>query len=133
MTSFSHGPISQLHTTSPRLYAFVVSGHIDDDASEALAKYMNGVFDKHSEKVDMLLDLSGFSGSDWDSILDVDVIASRLRALTNVDKYAVVGAPDSAARMIALMDKIIPVKARAFDKTEMEAAWAWLGEKRPST
>lgn len=130
MTDFSHEPISQMQTSSPNLYAFVVSGHIDDDASEALAKYMNDVFDRHEEKVDMLFDLSGFSGSDWDSFLDADVIASRFRALTNVDKYAVVGAPERAAKMIGLMDKIIPVQARAFSKDEMDAAWSWLGEAR---
>ena len=132
MTTFSHGPITQLQTTSPRLYAFAVTGHIDDDASDALAKYMNDAFDRHEEKVDMLLDLSAFSGSDWDSFLDMDVITSRFRALTNVDKYAVVGAPDRAATMIGLMDKIIPVQARAFDKDDMAAAWDWLGEPRPT-
>ncbi len=131
MTAFSSGPITQMQTHSPKLYAFAVTGHIDDDASEDLAKFMNDVFDRHEEKIDMLLDLSAFSGSDWDSFLDGDVIASRFRALTNVDKYAVIGAPDRAAKMINLLDKVIPVQAKAFGADEVEAAWTWVGEARP--
>jgi len=99
MTKFAHGPIAEIPTDSDTVHAFRINGHIDDDASEALAKHMNGVFDRF-EKVDMLLDLTGFSGSDWDSMLDGDVIISRLRALRHVSKYAVIGAPENASRMI---------------------------------
>lgn len=130
MSAFSHGPVRQIETNNPDVYAFRVDGHIDDDTSEAMAEFMNDVFDSQ-DKVNMLLDLSNFSGSDWDSILDGDVIASRFRALTHVKKYAVVGAPDKAATMISFMDKIIPVDARAFDANETEKAWSFVGA-RPS-
>jgi len=126
MDLFSHGPIRQIPTTSPTVYAFSFNGHIDDDDAEALAEYMNAVFDRH-DKVSMLMDLSGFTGSDWDAMLDGDVIASRFRALSHVDRYAVVGAPERAATMIGLMDKIIPVQAKAFDTAEMSAAWTFVG------
>lgn len=130
MTPFSFGPVTQIPTTNPSLYAFRITGHMDDDASEEMAKFMNDAFDKHSEKVDMLLDLSGFTGSDWDSMLDGDVLKNRFRALSEVNRYAVIGAPDRAAKMIGLMDKIIPVDARAFDASEADAAWAFVGEAR---
>ena len=126
MTQFSYGPITQIACEAPHVYAFRVSGHIDDDASEALAQFMNAVFDK-TEKVNMLLDLSNFTGSDWDSILDGDVITSRFRALSHVSRYAVVGAPEKAAKMIGYMDKIIPVDARAFDTSQMPQAWEFVG------
>ena len=128
MTQFSYGPITQIPCEAPNVYAFRVTGHIDDDASEALAKFMNAVFD-NTDKVNMLLDLSNFTGSDWDSILDGDVIASRFRALSHVSRYAVVGAPDKAAKMIEYMDKIIPVDARAFNASEMAQAWEFVGTR----
>ena len=131
MQNFAHGPITQIPTDNPRVYAFRIVGHMDDDDSEALSRYMNTVFDE-TDKVDMLLDLSGLTGSDWDSMLDGDVIQSRFRSLSHVGKYAVVGAPDRAASMIRIMDKIIPVNARAFDKAEEDAAWAFV-EARPET
>ncbi|WP_298860212.1 STAS/SEC14 domain-containing protein [uncultured Sulfitobacter sp.] len=128
MTNFSYGPINEIKTDSETVHAFRVTGHIDDDASEALAKYMNAVFDR-SEKVNMLLDLTGFTGSDWDSMLDGDVITSRFRALSHVSRYAVIGAPEKASKMINLMDKIIPVEAKAFEATQHEQAWEFVGAR----
>lgn len=125
MTMFRYGAISEIPTDRPTVQAFRIDGHIDDDASEALAKHMNGVFDRH-DQVNMLLDFTGFSGSGWDSLFDDDVVKSRFRALSKVSRYAVIGAPDRAARMIGIMDKIIPVDARAFDADEAEAAWAFV-------
>lgn len=101
---------------------------MDDDDAEALAKFMNAAFDRHEEKVDMLLDLSGFTGSDWDSLLDGDVLKSRFRALSEVRRYAVVGAPERAQKMISFMDQFISVEARAFDKADEESAWRFVGE-----
>ncbi len=126
MQNFSFGPISQIPTTFDNVYAFKLSGHLDDDAAEALAKYMNDAFDHH-DKLNMLMDLTDFSGSDWDSMLDGDVIRSRLRSLTKVEKYAVVGASDRAEKMIGIMDKIIPVDAKAFEPKEMQSAWHFVG------
>lgn len=127
MTPFSHGPITQIETDKPNVYAFRVTGHIDDDASEAMAEFMTDAFDRHEEKIDMLLDLTAFTGSDWDSMLDGDVIASRFRALSEVRRYAVIGAPDRAAKMITFMDKIIPVEAKAFDTADSRQAWDFVG------
>ena len=130
MTLFEQGAVSQIATDHPNLYAFRINGHLDDDASEALAKYMNDAFDTHAGKVNMLLDLSGLTSSEWDSILDAEVLKSRFRSLKEVDKYAVVGAPDRAKGMINFLDKVIPVQAKAFDESERQAAWEFVGEPR---
>ena len=126
MTLFSNGPITEIETTAAHVHAFRITGHIDDDASDALAEHMNGVFDQQDE-VNMLLDLTGFTGSDWDSMLDGDVLKSRFRALSHVKKYAVVGAPERAAKMIGFMNKFIPVEAKAFDAGDIAQAWAFIG------
>lgn len=126
MTHFTSGPITEIPTDAPTVHAFRVTGRIDDDASEDLAKHMNAVFDRF-DKVNMLLDLTGFTGSDWDSMLDGDVIVSRFRALSHVERYVVIGAPERAADMIALMNKVLPVEAKAFDADEAAQAWAFVG------
>lgn len=128
MTGFSHGPVQQIDTTASDVYAFSFTGHLDDDSEDALAKFMNDVFD-HTEKVKVLLDLSKFTGSDWDALLDKDVIESRFRSLKHVSRYAVIGAPERAAKMIGFMDKIIPVEAKAFSTDEAGAAWDFVGAK----
>lgn len=126
MTNFQHGSIAQIPTTSDTVFAFRITGHIEDDDSEALAKFMNDVFDKH-DGVNMLMDLTGFTGSDWDSMLDLDVIKSRFRALSEVKRYAVIGAPENAAKMIGYMDKVISVEAKAFSAADSNDAWAFVG------
>ncbi|WP_298845279.1 STAS/SEC14 domain-containing protein [uncultured Roseobacter sp.] len=125
MIRFSHGAVAQIPTTSETVYAFRIDGHLDADAAEAMAEYMNDAFDRH-DSVNMLLDLSGFTGSDWDSMLDDDVLESRFRALSSVGRYAVVGAPDRASRMIGFMNRFIPVEARTFDADDISSAWAFV-------
>ncbi len=130
MSLFNSGPIQQIETTSPSLYAFRIDGYIDDNASEALAEFMNAAFDRHEEKVDMLLDLTNFTGSDWDSMFDGDVIKSRFRSLSEVNRYAVIGAPTRAQKMIEFFDRFISVEAKAFSAAEAGDAWAFVGETR---
>ncbi len=118
--------VKQIPTTSETVFAFDVQGHVSDDEAEALAEYMNEVFDQH-DKVNMLMRLDGFTGSDKTALFDGDVIESRWRSLFNVEKYAVVGAPDGAEKMIGFMDKLIPVDARTFKSHEEHAAWQFVG------
>jgi len=127
MNGFSHPAIQQIPTTADTVYAFRITGRVDDDASETLAQYMNDVFDAAPGKVNMLLELPALTGSDWDNLLDKEVITSRFRSLSHVERYAAVGAPDRAAQMIGWMDKIIPVEARAFDASAIEDAWRFVG------
>lgn len=118
--------VREIPTDRETVYAFEVSGHVSDDDAEELAKYMNDAFDRQ-EKVSMLMKLDGYEGSDKDAIFDGDVLESRWRSLFNVAKYAVVGAPEGAEKMIGFMDKLIPVDARTFKSDEESAAWAFVG------
>ncbi|WP_306115548.1 MULTISPECIES: STAS/SEC14 domain-containing protein [unclassified Roseovarius] len=126
MPNFHSGTVTEIATEAPDVYAFRFSGHLDDDTAEELAEYMNHAFDRH-EKVNMLMDLTDFSGSDWDAILDYDVVRSRLRSLSHVNRYAVIGAQERAETMISIADKLLPVEAKAFDTSEADAAWAFVG------
>ena len=125
--------IKQIRTEAADVYAFDISGHVSADDAEAMAQYMNDVFDK-SDKVSMLMRLNDYTGSDATAMFDDDVIASRWRSLAKVDRYVVVGAPAFAEKMIAVMDKIIPVDAKTFDADDEVSAWAYVGTTpSPST
>lgn len=116
--------ITQIATDRADLYAFRISGKISDDAMEDMAKYMNDTFDAHKDKVDMLMIFDLFEGTEFGASWDWDVIKSRFKAVTNVDRYVVVGAPDRADQMIGFMDKILPVKAETYENEAL--AWASL-------
>ncbi|WP_299146113.1 STAS/SEC14 domain-containing protein [uncultured Tateyamaria sp.] len=118
---FNTAGITQIATDRPDLYAFRISGKISDDAMEAMAEHMNAVFDAHTDKVDMLMIFDGFEGTEFGASWDWDVIKSRFRALSHVDRYVVVNAPGSADQMIDMLDSILPVQAETFD----DVALAW--------
>lgn len=126
MTLLSRPSVKQIPTTSDTVYAFDVTGHVSDDDAEALAETMNDAFDRH-DKVSLLLRLDGYTGSDKNALFDGDVLKSRWRSLFSVEKYAVVGAPDGAEKMINFFDKILPVDARTFEPSEETQAWAFVG------
>ena len=126
--SFQSKSISEIRSLDGTVFAFKIDGHIDDDESEALAEYMNDAFDKH-DSVCMLMDLTAYDGSDWDSLFDWEVIKSRVRSLGKVEKYAVIGASKNASKMIELFDRVLPVEAKSFDAADADKAWQLVGAK----
>ena len=119
--------IRQIPTDSNRLYAFRITGKVSAEDMEAMAEHMNAAFDAHSEKIDMLMIFDSYGGAETGAGWSWENIKSRFRALSNVDRYLVVGAPEAADRMIEAMDKVIPVRAEAFDSEA--AAWRALGAR----
>ncbi|WP_300064773.1 STAS/SEC14 domain-containing protein [uncultured Roseobacter sp.] len=126
MTHLNLTSVKEIPTRSETVYAFEVSGHVSDDDAEAMAEYMNDAFDCH-DKVNMLIRLTNYTGSDKDALFDGDVLESRWRALFKVEKYAVIGAPDGASRMIRMLDKVLPVDARTFETSQETEAWRFVG------
>jgi len=124
--------VSQITVEKPTVYAFEIAGKISTDDMESMAKIMNKAFDAHEEKIDMMLVFIDYDGSESGALFDGDVISSRFRALTNVDKYVVVGAPDSAESMLNMLGKLLPVEPHTFDLSEIDKAWQLLGANKSS-
>ena len=122
--------VTRTPTDRPDLYAFEIHGEVTDEAMESMAKTMNEAFDAHDGKVDMLLVFREFDGSETGATLDFEVIASRVRALTNVARYVVVGAPEPANAMIEGMAKIMPLEAHTFPLHREGEAWTLLGARQ---
>ncbi len=108
------------------VYAFHILGQVSADDMARMAEYMNDRFDRH-DKVSMLLIFDSYGGAETGASFDWSVIKSQVRSLAKVEKYAVVAAPDRAARMIETMGAILPVEARAFE-TEVEG-WDFVGAR----
>lgn len=118
--------INQIPVDNHLVYAFRISGEINAEDLKAMGAVMNDAFDSHPS-VSMLLIFDQFEGLDAGAGFDKETFTSQFRSLAKVDKYAVVGAPSSAATMINVMDKVIPTDARTFLPSEEAAAWAFVG------
>lgn len=125
--------VKRISVTSSSVYAFEISGEVSAQAMESMAEIMNDAFDTHESKVDLMLIFRDFQGSEAGATWDGDVIRSRFRALSNVDKYVVVGAPERAEGMLDMFGKLLPVDARTFELSEIDAAWSVLGLQAPTT
>ena len=124
------GFINRIDVNKPSLYAFEITGKVSKEDMETMAKTMNAAFDAHKDKIDILLVFTDYDGSEFGATLDDDVIASRFRAITNVGKYVVVGAPDTAESAINLFGKLLPVETHTFELSEIDKAWRLLGTSR---
>ena len=79
------------------------------------------------DKLNLLLHMKNFQaprpnflGSDWARM--------KLRALGQVNKYAVVGGPAWMDAIISFFDPIIKMDMRTFQEDELDKAWEWLRE-----
>jgi len=122
------GSIEQIPTSEPSVYAFAISGELSDADVKSMATTMNTAFEVHDE-VNMLLLFDNYQGSEAGAGANADTMKAQWKALSNVNRYAVVGAPNSAETMISMMDKIIPVDAETFESSRVDQAWAFVGAR----
>lgn len=120
--------IVQIATDTATVHAFRIRAEIGADDLQAMGAAMNRAFDRHPS-VSMLLIFETYDGVEGGAGLDLETLSANVRALASVDRYAVVGAPAAAARLIEMMDKIIPTRARTFDTADAPAAWAFVGAR----
>jgi hypothetical protein len=118
-------------TTRKNLLAFRITGKVTKEDMHQMAEMANAAFDRF-ETVDMLLIFDNFDGEETGALFDLEGIKAQFRAILNVGRYVVVGAPESARALIEGMGAILPLKAMTFDKGEEELAWVEL-EARPAT
>lgn len=122
--------ISEIDTQNPTAFAFVVRGEVSSEDMEAMATRMNSAFDLH-DRVNMILIFRGYEGSETGSALNAETMKAQFRALSNVEKYVVVGAPDSAETIIEAFGAILPVEAETYDLDDLAQAWTSIGASAP--
>ena len=120
--------IKRITSNEPNVYAFEISGEIREEDMKSMATTMQSAFAAH-ESVDMLLIFRDYQGSETGAGMNEETIRSQWQALSQVKRYAVVGAPDYAKTLIDVMDKLIPVKAETFPAEKIDEAWAFVGAR----
>lgn len=116
--------IQQVSTTRPDLFAFRIDGEVSRDDMTEMASFMNEKFDTY-DKVDMMLIFDKYDGAEAGASLSWEALKSRVKSISNVERYVVVGAPQEAQDMLNAMGKLLPVQAETFD--DEEAAWDAMG------
>lgn len=120
------GNITQIPTSKPHVFAFTLSGELAQSDLVSMAETMLGEFERYSS-VNMLLFFKDYEGVEMTSGAHSAVVKAQFKGLSKVDKYAVVGAPDIAAKMVGLSDLIMPIASASFSHDDADSAWAFVG------
>lgn len=124
------GPsIHFIQTNNDRVVAYAIDGSVTEDDVKTAAKVLNEAFDRH-EKINILVRMKDFRGYDLYALLNDDLYRMKYKALSKVEKYAVVGAKPWMRNLMELVSPLFKMETRVFDESEEAAAWEWVGAQQ---
>jgi hypothetical protein len=124
-------PVSQPTSIVPlpshrqTLLVFEIRSKIRKDDMEWMAHRVAAAF-KAEEKIDLLLIMTNYEGSELGAVFDGDAAAVMMKSLTHVRRYCVVGAPGWARAMIELFKWLTPVEEKTFALEQLSEARSWV-------
>ena len=124
-------PVREIRTTEPNVFAYDIPGKVSEEDLERMASRMDAAFETH-EKVSLLLLFEHYEGNEFGALLDPEVIKTHFKALANLHRYAVVGAPAHMDAALKAVAAVLPIQPKTFDKGEIAEAWAWVGARPES-
>ncbi|MHB2206405.1 SpoIIAA family protein [Methylobacterium sp. CM6257] len=131
MNAAPDGSVIQRDAPRPDLVAFEIKDRITKPDIEWMSSIADAAMKAHS-KIDMLLIMSNYEGTDLGARFDGYANEVMARSVARIRAYVVVGAPMFARAMIKLSGTIMPVETKTFDLSEEAAAWAYLAEAGPA-
>ena len=131
MNAAPDGSIIRREAPRPDLLAFEIKDRITKPDIEWMSALADEAMKTH-EKIDMLLIMSHYEGSDLGARCDAYATGVMARSVAHIRHYVVVGAPAFARAMITLSGAVLPVETKTFDLAEEAQAWAYLGEAGPA-
>lgn len=125
MSAAPDGSVIRRDAPRPDLLAFEVKDRITKPYIEWMSSIADEAMKTH-DKIDMLIIMSNYEGSDLAARFDGYAASVQARSVAHIRRYVVVGAPTFAKAMINLSGAVMPVEAKTFDLEQENAAWAWL-------
>ena len=125
------GPgIRRIPTDRHDAFAFEVDGHVGDAAMRAVIEEIGAAFDAHPDGIDLLARIRVLPGFDVSTLGSKALWQTKLRSLSRVRRYAIVGGPDWVASTATFLGRFLEPEIRHFAPDEEDRAWAWL-DARP--
>lgn len=131
MNAAPDGSVVQRDAPRPDLVAFEIKDKITKPDIEWMSAVTDRAMQAH-DKIDMLLIMSNYEGSDLGATFDGYATSVKVRSVAHIRHYVVVGAPAFAEAMIKLSGLVMPVETKTFDLAEEAKAWAYLAEAGPA-
>ena len=118
-----------LQTTSENVFAYEVKGRVREADIKAIVREMRPLLER-SEKINVLGRVKDLGGFDLMAAVDDDLVRLNYKALSKVERYAVVGASNWMRNLLELVSPLFSVQVRVFEPSEEAAAWEWVGAQQ---
>lgn len=118
-----------IQTTSDSVFAYEVNGRLREKDIKNAVSQLRPYLDREG-KINVLARLKDFHGFDLTALFDDDLAKLKYKALSKVDRYAVVGAKPWMRNFLELLAPLFSTQIRIFDVSEEAAAWEWVGAQQ---
>lgn len=122
-----HSPaISIIETDTPGVVGFQLDGTIAADELPAIVAYFDEAMERE-RPLRILGRVKHLGGIEPEALCSSDYFAMKLRALHQVERYALVGGPSWLRAWIGFVDPRVKTEVRHFAAEDEALAWSWLG------
>lgn len=118
-----------LQTTSEHVFAYEINGRVREKDIKAIASQMKPFFERDGN-INVLARMKDYKGFDLMAILNDDLLWLKYKAISKVDRYAVVGASSWIRNFLELASPLFGTKVKVFEASEEHAAWEWVGAEQ---
>ena len=125
-------PVPSVHfiqSTSDKVFAYEVNGRLREKDIKNAVTQLRPYLEREG-KVNVLARLKNFHGFDLTALFDDDLAKLKYKALSKVDRYAVVGAKPWMRNFLELLAPLFSTEIRIFDLADESAAWEWVGAQQ---
>ena len=121
-------PVREIRTTEPNVFAYDIPGAVSEEDLKRMATRLDAAYETH-EQVSLLLLFESYEGNEFGALLDPEVVKTHFKSITNLHRYAVVGAPAHMDVALKAVAAVLPIEPKTFAKGEIAEAWAWVGAR----
>src|SRR5687768_8200017 len=118
-----------IQTTSENVFAYEVNGRLREKDIKSAVGTLRPYLEREG-KINVLARLTDFHGFDLTALFDDDLAKLKYRALSKVERYAVVGAKPWMRNFLELLAPLFSTQIRIFDLSDEAAAWEWVGAQQ---
>lgn len=118
-----------LQTTSENVFAYEVNGRLREKDIKSAVEAMKPYLEREG-KFNVLARFKDFNGFDLTALLDDALATMKYRAISKVERYAIVGAKPWMRNFLELISPLFSAQIRVFEPSEEEAAWEWVGAQQ---
>lgn len=118
-----------LQTTNENVFAYEVNGKLREKDIKAAIAAMKPYLEREG-KFNILARLKDFGGFDLLAALDDDLVKTKYKAISKVEKYAIISSSAWMRNLLELVSGLFSAQIRFFDPEDEQAAWEWVGAEQ---